>query len=60
MSERHFSAERTELAKMYPGNGWIKKVMNMSDEQVHAAYISIRSRKEKKKNRVRECSKSAS
>ncbi len=49
MSEdRHWTAERSELAKMYPGQKWYRKVLEMSDAQVHAAYISARRRKEKK------------
>lgn len=51
MSEnRHWTAERSELAKMYPGQKWYRKVLEMSDAQVHAAYISARNRKEKKKH----------
>ncbi len=51
MSEsRHYSAERTELRKMYPGKGWEDKVMKMSDAQVHATLISIKQRREKEKN----------
>lgn len=50
MSEdRHWTAERCELAKMYPGQKWYRKVLEMSDVQVHAAYISARNRKEKEK-----------
>ena len=50
MSEnRHWSVERSELAKMYPGQKWAKKVLEMSDEQVHATYISIRNRREKER-----------
>ena len=50
MSEnRHWSAERCELAKAYPGKKWEKKVLEMSDEQAHAAYVSIRNRKERKR-----------
>lgn len=56
MSEiRHWSSERSELAKAYPGKKWYKKVLEMSDEQVHAAYISVRNRKESGKK----CDKSA-
>lgn len=51
MSEnRHWTPERSELAKAYPGKKWYKKVLEMSDEQVHAAYISVRNRLEKTKN----------
>lgn len=51
MSEsRHYTAERSELVKMYPGKGWEKKVINMSDAQVHATLISIKQRREKEKN----------
>ena len=50
MSEnRHYTAERCELAKMYPGKGWERKVMKMPDDQVHATLVSIRQRKEKEK-----------
>lgn len=50
MSEnRHWSPERSELAKAYPGKKWAKKVLEMSDEQVHATWISVRNRLEKKK-----------
>lgn len=50
MSERHYTAEREELAKAYPGDNWKKKVLAMSDAQVHAAIVDIRKRREKKKN----------
>ena len=46
---RHWTSERDELAKMYPGKKWVEKVKNMSDAQVHAALVSIRQRKEKQK-----------
>ena len=50
MSEsRHWSSERSELAKAYPGKKWYKKVLEMSDEQVHATWISVKNRLEKKK-----------
>ena len=49
---RHWSTERSELAKAYPGQKWAKKVLEMSDKQVHAAYISVKNRREK-------CDKSA-
>ena len=50
MSEnRHWSSERCELAKFYPGKKWQKKVLEMSDEQVHAVFISVRNRREKEK-----------
>ena len=53
MSEvRHWTPERSELAKAYPGQKWYKKVLEMSDEQVHAVYISVKNRREK-------CDKSA-
>lgn len=45
---RHWTAERSELIKMYPGQKWYRKVLDMSDAQVHAAYISARNRKEKR------------
>ena len=50
MSERHYTAERAELAKAYPGKKWVDKVMNMSDAQVHATLVSIRKRKEEARN----------
>ena len=51
MSEnRHYSSERSELAKMYPGKKWTDKVIAMSDAQVHATLISIKQRREKEKN----------
>ena len=49
MSDRHFTAERAELAKEYPGKKWTKKVSEKSDAQVHATLVSIRQRKEKQK-----------
>ena len=47
-SDRHYTQERCELAKCYPGKGWLKKVSQMSDAQVHEVLVSIRTRKEKK------------
>lgn len=47
--DRHWTPERAELARIYPGIKWRKKVTEMSDEQVHAVLTSIRNRKEKKK-----------
>ena len=47
--DRHYSQERCELIKMYPGDNWAKKVMNMSDQQVYATLVSIRNRREKEK-----------
>ena len=51
MSEciRHYSSERSELAKMYPGKKWAEKVLKMSDAQVHATLVSIFQRKETQK-----------
>ena len=49
MSERHWSAERAELAKMYPGKKWTDKVIKMDDYQVHQTLISIRNRREREK-----------
>ena len=46
-SDRHYSQERINLANAYPGKKWAQKVTNMSDAQVHAAWISIRERKAK-------------
>ena len=48
MDDRHFTPERAELAKAYPGKKWVEKVKNMSDAQVLATLSSIRRRKEKK------------
>ena len=48
---RTWSAERAELAKMYPGKKWEQKVLGMSDEQVHQTLIHIRNSKEKKNDR---------
>lgn len=48
-SDRHYTQERVELAKCYPGKKWQQKVIQMSDKQVHETLISIRNRKEKKK-----------
>lgn len=51
MSEnRHYTSERSELAKMYPGKKWADKVIAMSDAQVHATLISIKQKREKEKN----------
>ena len=50
MSDRHYTAERAELAKVYPGKKWVDKVMNMSDAQVHETLVSIRKRKEEGRN----------
>ena len=36
-----YSQERVVVAQAYPGKGWTKKVMAMSDEQVHEIYVSI-------------------
>ena len=46
---RHYSQERVQLANAYPGKKWAQKVMNMSDAQVHAAWVSIKNRKEKER-----------
>lgn len=48
---RTWSVERAELAKMYPGKNWEKKVLEMSDNQVHQTLIHIRNSKEKKNDR---------
>ena len=48
MSERHYTSERVELAKAYPGDKWKRKVLGMSDAQVHEALVRIRNRREKK------------
>lgn len=54
MSERHESAQRCELAKMYPGKKWAEKVKNMSDAQVYRVFVSIRNRREKEAKKSRE------
>lgn len=38
---RTYSQERVVVAEAYPGKNWTKKVMDMSDEQVHEIYVSI-------------------
>ena len=48
VQNRHYSAEREQLAKAYPGRKWAEKVLKMSDAQVHATWIDILKRKEKK------------
>ena len=51
MSEvRHYSQERVELSREYPGKKWAQKVAKMSDAQVHAALVRIRQQREKKEN----------
>ena len=47
----HYSQERVEVAKAYPGKKWTQKVMNMSDEQVHEIFVSIQFRREVKKKK---------
>lgn len=47
-SDYHYTAERAELAKAYPGKKWVEKVAKMPDSQVHTVLVSIRNRKEKK------------
>lgn len=47
---RHWTSERDELTKLYPGKKWAEKVKNMSDAQVHATFVSIMQRREKQKN----------
>lgn len=47
---RHWTSERAELTKLYPGKKWAEKVKNMSDAQVHATFVSIMQRREKQKN----------
>lgn len=49
-SDYHYTAERAELAKAYPGKKWVEKVAKMPDSQVHTVLVSIRNRKEKQKN----------
>lgn len=41
-----YSQERIEVAKAYPGKGWTKKVMGMSDEQVHEIFVSLQFRRD--------------
>ena len=53
MSDRHWSVERSELAKMYPGKKWTDKVIKMSDCQVHETLMSIKRRREQEKNEKR-------
>ena len=48
MSDRHYTAERAEVAKAYPGKKWRQKVLAMSDAQVHEVWVSIQKRKEKR------------
>lgn len=40
MSRTH-TQERVVVAEAYPGKNWVKKVMEMDDEQVHEIYVSI-------------------
>ena len=47
-TDRHYTAEREEVAKAYPGKKWAQKVLAMNDAQVHEIYVSILKRKEKK------------
>ena len=49
---RHYSQERVEVGKAYPGKKWAKKVLEMSDAQVHEIYVSIMRRKERKGERT--------
>ena len=48
--DRHFTTERAELSRCYPGKKWVEKVSKMSDAQVHEVYMSILRRKERSKN----------
>lgn len=48
-SDYHYTAERAELAKAYPGKKWVEKVAKMPDSQVHVVLTSIRNRKEQQK-----------
>ena len=48
--DRHWSPERSELFKAYPGKKWQDKVYNMSDAQVYATLVSIRQRREKSRD----------
>lgn len=48
MSDRHYTQERVEVAKAYPGKKWAQKVLGMSDAQVHEIYVSIMNRQAKK------------
>ena len=47
MIDRHYSQERIEVANAYPGANWRKKVIGMSDGQVHEIYVNLMKRKEK-------------
>lgn len=38
---RTYSQERVTVAQAYPGKNWAKKVLDMSDEQVHEIFVSI-------------------
>lgn len=49
--DRHWIPQRAELAKIYPGKKWERKVLEMSDAQVIATLASIRKQKEKKEER---------
>lgn len=52
MSEvRHYSQERCEVAKAYPGKKWTQKVIQMSDAQIHEIYVNLLKKKEKEKKK---------
>ena len=40
------SQERIVVGQAYPGKNWAKKVLSMSDEEVHDIYVSIMFRRE--------------
>lgn len=42
----HYSQERVTVAQAYPGKNWAKRVMEMSDEQVHEIFVSIMFKRE--------------
>ena len=47
MSERHFTQERAQLARMRPGKKWLDLVIAMSDQDVHEMYVKLNQQREK-------------
>lgn len=45
--DRHYTQERVQVAKAYPGKKWAAKVLEMSDGQVHQIWIELQKKKEK-------------
>ena len=43
---RTYTQERVVVSEAYPGKNWARKVLEMSDEQVHEIYVSIMFRRE--------------